>query len=210
MDTGIGIAADVLPMIGSEFQQATTSTAREYGGSGLGVSIIKSIAEKMGGRLEIKSELGKGSEFRVFVPLIRANGLSRLQKRRLSSTLESISTVSSMAQIHKRDFPLNLNILLVEDVLINQKLVRAFLQTSEEIGAHIDLSIANNGLEAVNLVVSGDEAIENESKEVHSNRSGRKESKYDLILMVCIQLLQLKEHSLSSKFLFVDRIFPCR
>lgn len=68
-DTGVGISQDNLNHIFEPFQQADTSTTRKYGGTGLGLTISKTIVETMGGKMEAKSQEGKGSEFTFSVPL---------------------------------------------------------------------------------------------------------------------------------------------
>ncbi|MBF6559592.1 MAG: PAS domain S-box protein [Candidatus Binataceae bacterium] len=68
-DTGIGIAADQLASIFSSFTQADSSTARRYGGSGLGLSIAKRLVELMRGKLTVISEAGRGSTFSFTIPL---------------------------------------------------------------------------------------------------------------------------------------------
>jgi signal transduction histidine kinase/CheY-like chemotaxis protein len=66
-DTGIGIAAEKLQSIFNSFSQADTSTTREYGGTGLGLTISQRLAEMMGGKIWVESEAGVGSQFHFCV-----------------------------------------------------------------------------------------------------------------------------------------------
>jgi signal transduction histidine kinase len=68
-DTGIGIAQGDLDNIFTEFRQVDTTITREFGGTGLGLSISKKFVERLGGRIWVESELGKGSTFLFSVPL---------------------------------------------------------------------------------------------------------------------------------------------
>ncbi|WP_127131586.1 response regulator [Pseudoflavitalea rhizosphaerae] len=68
-DTGIGISPQQLARIFDSFTQADVATTRNYGGTGLGLTISKSLAEMMGGAITVASELGKGSTFSLTLPM---------------------------------------------------------------------------------------------------------------------------------------------
>jgi signal transduction histidine kinase len=68
VDTGIGIKPEFIETIFEEFRQGDASTTREYGGTGLGLTIVKKLAELMGGFVSVTSEVGKGSIFSITLP----------------------------------------------------------------------------------------------------------------------------------------------
>ncbi|WOH81817.1 response regulator [Bradyrhizobium sp. BEA-2-5] len=72
-DTGIGIAAEAQQRIFREFEQADQRVARTYGGTGLGLAISERIVKRMGGRITLTSEPGRGSTFEVSIPLVAAD-----------------------------------------------------------------------------------------------------------------------------------------
>lgn len=67
-DTGIGIKKEEMDSIFSAFHQADTSITRKYGGSGLGLTIVKKLVELQGGSIKVTSKDGKGTEFRIMIP----------------------------------------------------------------------------------------------------------------------------------------------
>ena len=67
-DTGIGIPANRIHSLFQSFSQATDSTARVYGGTGLGLALCKTFVEKMGGHIDVESILGKGTTFTFLIP----------------------------------------------------------------------------------------------------------------------------------------------
>jgi signal transduction histidine kinase len=69
-DTGMGIAEDQLPFIFDRFWQADTSSQRKNQGVGIGLALVKELAETLGGRVDVESQLGIGTHFRVRLPLI--------------------------------------------------------------------------------------------------------------------------------------------
>jgi len=70
-DSGIGIAADMLPHLFLPFRQGDNSTSRRYGGTGLGLAITRRLIELHGGRIEIKSQPGDGTIVSIFLPAAR-------------------------------------------------------------------------------------------------------------------------------------------
>ena len=68
-DSGIGIPKSALDTIFDPFRQAEASTTREFGGSGLGLAICRAIVHHMGGTIDVKSEVGRGSAFRFRIPM---------------------------------------------------------------------------------------------------------------------------------------------
>jgi signal transduction histidine kinase len=68
-DSGVGISAEALSRLFGKFEQADASTTRRYGGAGLGLSICRELAELMGGSITAQSEPGRGSAFRVSLPI---------------------------------------------------------------------------------------------------------------------------------------------
>lgn len=129
-DTGIGMSPDTIENIFTRFQQADNSTTRKFGGTGLGISITRSLVTLMQGRIEVTSEVGKGTSFTVTLPL----------KANKSNT----DIINEIEEVPIPDLT-GITVLLAEDNRINQKIFEKMM-----IGTHAKLYIAENGIEAVN------------------------------------------------------------
>ncbi|TXH92128.1 MAG: hybrid sensor histidine kinase/response regulator [Pseudomonas sp.] len=88
-DSGCGIAADVIGSLFTPFTQADTSTTRRFGGTGLGLSVVRGLTDQMGGSVAVRSEPGQGSEFCIRLPfrLAQAEWESDLASRSLEVLL---------------------------------------------------------------------------------------------------------------------------
>jgi PAS domain S-box-containing protein len=123
-DTGIGITEDRQKDIFESFTQADVKVTRQFGGTGLGLTITKQLIHLMGGEIQVSSQLGKGSDF--FFDL------------NFEISTEGMDTPSNYSLIEK-DLA-GLSILVMEDNLINQKVIRQILNKW-----NCKVSIAGNG-----------------------------------------------------------------
>ncbi len=104
-DTGIGIPEDKLDTIFEAFRQVDSSTTRNYGGTGLGLAISRAFVERMGGQLTVESALGKGSIFRVSLPVQKTGASSVKQKTPvpgpIAAPLDTESVQGSVFQLNE-------------------------------------------------------------------------------------------------------------
>lgn len=127
-DTGIGIHPQRIAEIFENFQQASSNTSRLYGGTGLGLAIVKQLVEGQKGKIEVKSELGVGSIFSFQMNFQKANEQPPFE--------EEIIVTSQMIK--------SLNVLVVEDIALNQLLMKTLLDDFE-----FGCDIASNGKIAI-------------------------------------------------------------
>lgn len=133
-DTGIGMSEEFLQHIFEPFAQANDDARSTFQGTGMGMPIVKALVEKMGGTIEVVSELGVGSSFIVTVPFAIDRDPAEHKRKMMADVSGSIA---------------NLNILLVEDNELNTEVAKALL-TSE--GAQV--VCAANGKQALDLFCS--------------------------------------------------------
>lgn len=132
-DTGIGMTPEFLAHIYEPFAQEGNDARSKFQGTGVGMAIVKSLIDMMGGTIEISSELGVGSTFDVEIPLdIDKNP----QARERASELADGCSLTDM------------NVLLVEDNELNAEIAQALLETEGVI-----VTRAADGSEAVELYV---------------------------------------------------------
>ena len=129
-DTGIGMSPEAQRKLFEAFTQADSSTTRKYGGTGLGLAISKGLIDAMGGTIKVRSELGKGTTFSLFLPL-------------------------EVRSIEKPVRPVNLRglkALIVDDNPTNRCILEHYL-THEE-AKYVSTASARAGLEAVRAAVT--------------------------------------------------------
>jgi signal transduction histidine kinase/ActR/RegA family two-component response regulator len=145
-DTGIGISKQKQRLIFDAFSQADASTTREFGGTGLGLTICARLVELMGGKIELISEIGIGSTFYFTLRLPSANALplAHLPPPAHAGTF-------SAAPMDEFEPTRNLKILLVEDHPVNQVVANTMLSN----WGH-DVTLADNGQIAVDLFASAE------------------------------------------------------
>jgi PAS domain S-box-containing protein len=153
IDTGIGITQAERTKLFRPFGQADSSTTRRYGGTGLGLTISKRLTDLLDGTIEVESEPGRGTMFRVDLPAGNLEGVARV------AASEPGAIESDEAEAETR---FSGTILLVEDGPDNRRL--------------IELLLGRTGL-AVVMAENGQQAIER----VHEARVAGKS--FDLVLM---------------------------
>ena len=150
-DTGIGIEEEKFESIFNSFEQGDGSTIREYGGTGLGLSVTKQLVELHGGQINLESEIGKGSVFSFTMPLSKTKRrkqdqpalsdnemVGSLDKGPNAKDIETSETVSETTG--KR-------ILIVDDEPVNRRVLENHLKL-----AGYSIVEASSGKEALNIL----------------------------------------------------------
>lgn len=131
-DTGVGMDIAYLTKVFEAFTQEDASITRKFGGSGLGLSIARSIVHIMGGTIEIESEKGKGTRVNIRIPMRISN----------EKTKQDIVEMTDLQKSLK-----GLRILAVEDNELNRMVLQVILKKCEVV-----VTIAHNGQEAIKLI----------------------------------------------------------
>jgi signal transduction histidine kinase/two-component SAPR family response regulator/HPt (histidine-containing phosphotransfer) domain-containing protein len=144
-DSGIGLSSDQLQKLFQPFTQASIATARQYGGTGLGLVICQKLVQMMGGKIWAESSLANGSSFFFVLPVSVTDeppqSMIPLERRSVLRHAKSLSTDLATQ--------LPLHILVAEDNLINQEMVLAMLSKM----GYTPL-IVNDGIEALEAIKS--------------------------------------------------------
>ncbi len=130
-DTGVGIPADKSSDIFEKFSQADNTMGRKFEGTGLGLSISQLLAKRMGGIIKVKSEIGRGSVFRLAV---------RMPVGQIAGDGASIQPTEAMSALAVD----GCRVLVVDDSAVNREVAKAFLE-----GLGCDVGFATNGQEAI-------------------------------------------------------------
>ena len=135
IDTGIGIPPEKAEAIFQSFSQAKASTTREYGGTGLGLTISKQLVELQGGNISVQSTEGEGSKFSF-------NIIFKRTEQQSPPNLITNTTKVLNSKILK-----DIKILAAEDNKINQILIRKTLEKFK-----LNVTIVEDGQEALNIL----------------------------------------------------------
>ena len=140
-DTGVGIPADKFDSIFNPFVQADNSITRQFGGTGLGLTISRRICQALGGEIGVSSEVGKGSTFTIAIPTQLLDGVNIMDA-------PATDGMCSTRQQPQGSLPslVAARILLVEDGDTNRKLISLLLH---DVGARV--TTAENGRIGVDL-----------------------------------------------------------
>lgn len=139
-DNGIGIANDKIDGIFDSFKQAETNTFSKYGGSGLGLSIVRQIVQNLGGSINVTSELGAGTTFKFTMPFEKGT-----EKKILKTSERNKSSKDDLKVLA------GLKVLAFEDNLLNQRLLEQRLK-----GWKCDINITDSAQYGLDILEKHD------------------------------------------------------
>ncbi|MCM1263245.1 MAG: ATP-binding protein [Butyrivibrio sp.] len=149
-DTGIGMSKEYLPHVFDVFSREYNSTVSKIQGTGLGLAITKNIVEMMGGNIRVESELGKGTEFIISLPLKLADKTVSTPHIERSLGDKAMVAGDGKAETPSEEEVSQLNgmrLLMAEDVELNAEIMVEILGSEG-----IQLDVATNGQEAVEML----------------------------------------------------------
>ncbi|MFG6687775.1 tetratricopeptide repeat protein [Mariniflexile sp. HNIBRBA6329] len=149
-DTGIGIPEEKFADIFKSFEQVDGSTEREYGGTGLGLSVTKQLVELHGGTINVNSEVGKGSTFTFTLLLSKTkrHDIASLNGNNSDEFIQNIKNeLNNEASVNSESQNSNITVLVVDDEPINRRVLQNHLNV-----AGYKVVEANNGKEALELL----------------------------------------------------------
>ena len=148
-DTGIGMESEEVASIFEPFSQGDASTTRKFGGTGLGLTISKRLAERLGGDITVESEIQKGSTFTLRIEAVPIDEALHCEEE----YGPDIAQDKSSKEV--KTIPPGCRILLAEDGFDNQRLISLLLKKA---GASVQ--VAENGLVAAEVTMAADEPFD--------------------------------------------------
>jgi PAS domain S-box-containing protein len=133
-DTGVGMSPEFLKVLFDPFTQEHRDDVADNRGSGLGLAIVKHLVDRMGGTIEVKSVVGKGTSFTVILPASSVPSESLQEKKVENSAVQDYSVLRGK------------HILICEDHPLNQEIAKTLLENEGMI-----VAVANDGREGVSL-----------------------------------------------------------
>ncbi|NUN66051.1 response regulator [Pseudanabaena biceps] len=140
-DTGIGIAKEDMSKLFQTFMQIDSALNRKYAGTGLGLSLVKKIAEMHEGSVNVESEVERGSTFRLRLPYQQGLGTSDKSENLQVLTQEGLEDSTNRDESSK--------ILIVEDNLLNIESMRSYLESRK-----YQIYLAANGKTAIDMAIA--------------------------------------------------------
>ncbi len=137
-DTGIGMSEEFIQKIFDPFEQESTSSRSSYEGTGLGMTIVKKLLEKMGGTIDIESQLGVGSKFDI-------NLTFKIDKEKEIETKIETETEQAIVETQEDDLT-GATVLVVDDIELNIDIIQSILEDEG-----VTVLTASNGLEAIEV-----------------------------------------------------------